>query len=980
MASHNPPSHNPYSHNPPDHNPFVHNGASDAPSFLAMPATAYFVVAGARLLAEDHTGPLYRLVRASDSATLDVYATATGLPDYAAISTWIGASSAKFDRLYLQDNSGAYAAQTTDANRPIYDATRAVNGCAPIVFDGAKTSWGTIETPRNKYLDLPALGFDRQDLTVLAIMAPTVSRQANAFVHLKAGATHILNLATDWATGGLCSGIGAASIQTPSTPPLAPLNPTTSVYVSDATSERYYTPDAVAARTAAARTSAAITGGAIGFSGSGLGEETCADFWGFGIGEAVTDAEAKALIASANATCGFKGAADWTSRTILVGDSNIEGYFATANKGTGALVQRARPATELVYSLALGGRDLAATYADRAALLQPHITGALPTTIVVETIGQDMLDGDTAAQAAANMLLLRHWLAGQAGPPRLVVCTPTLVNPGAVPASVLTYGQAYGEWAARNAMAASAIVVPTGDATLGNSALTTDTTYYGDGFHLTSTTAAIYAALISSGIDAAALQPTLYPVVAVPSGFTDFAGRPTVMRVGSGASSTFLADFDYEISKPTINATLYVDSVSGNNANAGTSQGAPLRSLSTAITKANALAVATVLILVRTDSGRAYWRQNSSGTTLNDHFNGVAPTCDIIVEPDPTYGTAPILSLAAVPGTNAGVYTWTQIGSTGCYSSSPVIASARGFIDLATLDASGDPVGLVRVTSVANTSDPSPELIAADALYGRGAYYQNGATASYVRMHNGRAPDGDLAVSTLSAGNLLVSSAASRKVWLKRVKSICGTYTFAMGGSGSTVNHELRASECAFIGAGTDPGGFAHKTGGGSLLIFDRCRASYNLLDGFNYHGANTSVSTCPAAVEIDCAARGNGDGGGGTNNGTTLHEYARAAAVNGTYETAQDRVVHDINSAQRWMLGSAVNAPIGTTSASGLVRAGNDATQATQIWLDAVRFGAISGSQFHIDALAAATVKYANMDATGWVLPGAGSVTSYTP
>ena len=35
------------SHNPPSHNPFVHNGASDAPSFLAIPAG--FTIMGARL-------------------------------------------------------------------------------------------------------------------------------------------------------------------------------------------------------------------------------------------------------------------------------------------------------------------------------------------------------------------------------------------------------------------------------------------------------------------------------------------------------------------------------------------------------------------------------------------------------------------------------------------------------------------------------------------------------------------------------------------------------------------------------------------------------------------------------------------------------------------------------------------------------------------------------------------------------------------
>lgn len=464
--------------------------------------------------------------------------------------------------------------------------------------------------------------------------------------------------------------------------------------------------------------------------------------------------------------------------------------------------------------------------------------------------------------------------------------------------------------------------------------------------------------------------------VNAPSGFT-WTPPYTISRIGAGSASTFTTNYDYEATKDAVNGTIYVDSLLGSNANPGTSQGSPVRSLSQAITNANALAVAVVRILVRTDGGRRYHSINSAGTTLNDHLNDVVQTCNLIIDPDTTYADTPIYSLNGPPGNR---YTWTQFGATGCYNPSSFL-SARPFIDLGYLDATGRPTGLFRVASVASLVDPTPELLAAASAYGRGAcFFDATNSVTWVRMPDGRAPDADLIPCSATTAHWQVSAAASRKLWMRRLYIIGGTRTLAIVGSGSTVNHTVHAQDCAFLGAHSDPGGIAHKSGGASLLVFQRCAASYNGLDGFNYHGAATSAATCPTALEIDCVAIGNGDAGGGANNGSTAHEFSRAICVGGTYGGARDRVIHDINSAQRWMMGSTINAPIDTSSASGLLRSGNGAAEATKHWLDAVRFGAVSGSQFHIDALAAAQVKYANMDPAGWVLPGAGSIATYTP
>lgn len=482
--------------------------APPPPRLIRMPAT-YFVVAGMRLLVsrDSHPGPLFRLSRASDSATLDVYPRADGLPDNVAIATWIGASSATIDRLYVQDDSGAYLSQSTLANRPVWAPERIINGCVPACFNGARASWGTVETARNKFMNLPSLGFDRQNFCIAIGMAPTVSRQSNAFAHLKASTTHVLNLATDWTTGGLCSGIGATSIQAAATPQLVPLNPSTSVFVSSAAGERFYTSAEDGAQSAAARTSTAIDGGTLGYSGTGLGEELTADVFWVGLGGAITDAEAKALRDTANAAFGWTSWANWKRRVLLIGDSNFEGYFATNNAGTASLIQKDRPATDLCFSLAMGGRDIAATYTDRATLIAPYITG-LPTAVVVETCGQDLLDGDPATTIEANAQSLKNYLVSASGTKRLVLHSTTLVNPGAVPGAVITEATAYGVWVKANSAGASAVVIPTDDVVLGNSSLTTDTNYYGDGFHLTTRSATILADLDSAAIDRAfAAQP-----------------------------------------------------------------------------------------------------------------------------------------------------------------------------------------------------------------------------------------------------------------------------------------------------------------------------------------------------------------------------------------------------------------------------------------------------------------------------------------
>lgn len=471
------------------------------------------------------------------------------------------------------------------------------------------------------------------------------------------------------------------------------------------------------------------------------------------------------------------------------------------------------------------------------------------------------------------------------------------------------------------------------------------------------------------------LQGEALPVtpLSTPSGF-GWTPSYTISRVGSGASSTFTTDFSFDATKDAVDGTIYVDSTSGSNSNGGTSRADALRSLSNAITAANALAVPTVRILVR--PGR-YYRFN--GSSLNDHFNGVAPTCNLMIEPDTFYaGDVYVL------GNHGATIAFTQYLTTGCYSSTTSVGTAgsRTVVDFANLDAYGDPIGLRRVLTVVSTLDPTPELLAADSLYGRGAYYRNPSSGTlWVRLPSGRAPDADMVILTDSANNFILDNVATRKAWLDQLRIYGSDSAAAISGSGATVTHTVYARQCSFNSCATNTaaGGFSLKVGGCTAYL-DRCRANYNGFDGFSYKG-NTIAAQSGRAIEIDCVSLHNGASGGGANNASTLHDACAAISVNGVYGPSENRTVHDIATSQRWMLGSSITAPIDTTSVSGLVKAGNGAAEATKIWLDAVRLGAVSGSQFHLSCDAAAQIKYANMDLSGAVLDGTtANITSYTP
>lgn len=121
--------------NPPRGAAFV--GPLDA--YTSGMVGAYSVI---RRLLLSYEGALVRLRRSSDDAEQDIGATALGVLDQAAITTFVGANSAYVTKVYDQSGAGHDYAQTTAALQPrmVSSGTLDTNLGQPAIFNIAASS------------------------------------------------------------------------------------------------------------------------------------------------------------------------------------------------------------------------------------------------------------------------------------------------------------------------------------------------------------------------------------------------------------------------------------------------------------------------------------------------------------------------------------------------------------------------------------------------------------------------------------------------------------------------------------------------------------------------------------------------------------------------------------------------------------------------------------------------------------------------
>ena len=99
-------------------------------------------------------------------------------------------------------------------------------------------------------------------------------------------------------------------------------------------------------------------------------------------------------------------------------------------------------------------------------------------------------------------------------------------------------------------------------------------------------------------------------------------------------------------------------------------------------------------------------------------------------------------------------------------------------------------------------------------------------------------------------------------------------------------------NKCKFLNATGNNG----LTALGGYFILEKCEASGNYLDGFNYHSYNGYYNF---VIEIECYGFNNGTKKSGINNASTMHESGKIIRINGTYGISNGGVVADADGAK---------------------------------------------------------------------------------
>jgi hypothetical protein len=327
------------------------------------------------------------------------------------------------------------------------------------------------------------------------------------------------------------------------------------------------------------------------------------------------------------------------------------------------------------------------------------------------------------------------------------------------------------------------------------------------------------------------------------------------------AGGVYAAAFNPDLYRPFANsaadATIYVDPVSGNDANDGTSA-SPKQSLAAAV----ATAVDNLRVVAK---GGVY--VGSLG------FDGATITASrLIVE---SWDGAPVVSSRVVSGVS-----WTHVGN-NVYTAT--VANAGCVVDASNPAPNGMPDWLYPRTSQADV-EATP-----------GTYWIDGSTV-YVHTFDSRAPDADIIVYDTQPN--FIYSVNGGIAWMSDIHCYGGDSPLRMRYAVQARAGTFYLTRCSgnYGCSSTSGVGNGVQIDGKWSGVLVECSAALNLRDGFNYKGVGFVV---PNIVEIGCNGSDNGregaDHGSGSHNGSTMHDAGTIVRINGTY-LRNLRNIHDVS------------------------------------------------------------------------------------
>lgn len=234
-----------------------------------------------------------------------------------------------------------------------------------------------------------------------------------------------------------------------------------------------------------------------------------------------------------------------------------------------------------------------------------------------------------------------------------------------------------------------------------------------------------------------------------------------------------------------------------------------------------------------------------------------------------------------------------------------------------------------------------------------------------VYVNHDKTPIVDELITTLVTSNLNIPSTGASYVYMENIEIIGGARPFR----NENENAELYFYNVKFL-HGTQSNGNGLEIVGGKKVICEKCHASHNPMDGFNYHkGKNGSL---PYFIELNCTGNNNGElkgeGGSRSDNGSTAHDGIKGIRINGIYGNNDGGTIADVNiGTQTWNLG--------LTAFNSLQNSDYLTTSGAKMWLDHC---ASFGSERSVNAVDSSDIIYTRNCTFKGAISGNGQVIEY--
>lgn len=464
-------------------------GASSAIAAVTLPVSPAAYYGTTRLSTYSATGPVFDVVRPSDSASLTINFS-NNMPDVAALNTFLGSEIGQVSKLYDQSGNGLDA--TASSPLPKVKGNIGTNGVPSIIFDGSNGA--PVITAQ---MNLPAgLALNIQNLAMVFAGRQSISQNTSCWVSLSNSVPATI---AKWQE---LQGVSYVATSTQTTPIYPPTNPAVFATSTNGTNTKHFQAERSFSRTSTTGTGTSAGGilaNDVGGASRGMFELNGMALFS----TAVSDTDIQTARAAFEAALAIQ--TNFTDTIALTGDSILQGTGTTLCQNlTRQLFPLLKRPTRIINAGVFGATMASIT----AGAAYHNVFAGWSQTMRLWGLesGSNDIAAGTTGSALAVIAAARVADAKTAGQNKVGVCTILPRQTWVADTAKWTEAQAYNTLVRANyaSWGADFVIDLAADPVMGNIANCSDTSLYTDGLHPStlgnSYLAAVYAAAINAQI------------------------------------------------------------------------------------------------------------------------------------------------------------------------------------------------------------------------------------------------------------------------------------------------------------------------------------------------------------------------------------------------------------------------------------------------------------------------------------------------